>query len=505
MTKKRVPDANRLKRIMRDVFGISELRPGQEEVIRSIGEGRNCLAIMPTGAGKSLCYQIPGLQLAGTTVIISPLISLMKDQVDKLVRAGVEAVQVNSDLPAREQEENVKHVKQGKSEFLFTTAEQLIRPEFLETLKRSQIDFIVVDESHCISEWGHDFRPAYLGLGAAINYLGSPPVLALTATATDPVVKDIKKQLGLPDMRVINTGIYRPNLIYSVVRTTNDDLKRQHLLEYLRKLDGTGLIYCATVKSVTSISEFLTGSGFSIRPYHGRLRAGEKKENQDLFMRGELKAIVATNAFGMGIDKPDIRFVIHYQVPGSLEAYYQESGRAGRDGETAQCILLYRLEDRRTHLFFIGKGGSTVEDVLAVYEVLKDLRAHEEAISLKSLQQKASGVAKTKLRGCLATLKEGGVVGESRYAKFRLIKTNLGRSEIDQIVQQCVERNKQEHEKLERMMLYGQSTACRWKILHDYFNEAFPDERCGHCDNCLQPLDEAQLGYGEQVTGAAIA
>jgi ATP-dependent DNA helicase RecQ len=290
-----------------------------------------------------------------------------------------------------------------------------------------------------------------------------------------------------------------------VVRTTNDDLKRQHLLEYLRKLDGTGLIYCATVKSVNSISEFLTGSEFSIRPYHGRLRAGEKKENQDLFMRGELKAIVATNAFGMGIDKPDIRFVIHYQVPGSLEAYYQESGRAGRDGETAQCILLYRLEDRRTHLFFIGRGGSTVEDVLAVYEVLKDLRAHEEAISLKSLQQKASGVAKTKLRGCLATLKEAGVVGESRYAKFRLIKTNLGRSEIDQIVQQCVERNKQEHEKLERMMLYGQSTACRWKMLHDYFNEAFPDERCGHCDNCLQPLDEAQLGYGEQVTGAAIA
>jgi ATP-dependent DNA helicase RecQ len=198
MTKKRVPDANGLKRIMRDVFGISELRPGQEEVIRSIGEGRNCLAIMPTGAGKSLCYQIPGLQLAGTTVIISPLISLMKDQVDKLGRAGVEAVQVNSELPAGEQEENVKHVRQGKSEFLFTIAERLIRPEFLETLKRSQIDFIVVDESHCISEWGHDFRPAYLGLGAAINYLGSPPVLALTATATDQVVKDIKSNLDYP-------------------------------------------------------------------------------------------------------------------------------------------------------------------------------------------------------------------------------------------------------------------------------------------------------------------
>lgn len=505
MRKKRVlPKANRFQRIMRDVFGVSALRPGQEEVIRSIAEGHNTLAIMPTGAGKSLCYQIPGLQLPGTTVIVSPLISLMKDQVDKLSWAGLEAFQINSDLTAREQEENVKRVKQGKTEFLFTTAERLTRREFLANLKRSKIDFVVIDESHCISEWGHDFRPAYLGLGAAIRDLGSPPVLALTATATDEVVEDIKKQLALPDMRVINTGIYRPNLQYSVIRATNDDLKREHLIEHLYKLHGTGLVYCATVKTVTSLSEMLIASGFVVRPYHGRLRSADKKENQDRFMRGELKAIVATNAFGMGIDKPDIRFVIHYQLPGSLEAYYQESGRAGRDGETAHCILLYRLEDRRTHLFFIGKGGSTVDDVVAVYDALKVLHADQEAVLLDSLQANASGLAKTKIRVSLVLLKDAGVVGEVRYAKFKLVKTNLGRGEIDQIVQQCEERHKREHEKLEQIMLYGQSTSCRWKILHDYFNEPFPQERCGHCDNCMQPIEE-QLGQRAQRSDVAIA
>ncbi|HEU4596904.1 MAG TPA: ATP-dependent DNA helicase RecQ [Pyrinomonadaceae bacterium] len=483
----------KIRRTMREVFGLERLRPGQEEVIRSVIAGRDTLAIMPTGAGKSLCYQLPALHLPGTTVIVSPLISLMKDQVDKLSDAGVEAAQLNSALGARERRENIEQIERDESDFVFTTPERFTDPAFLESLGAGRIDFVVIDEAHCISEWGHDFRPSYLALGASVKALGSPPVLALTATATPEVVADIKKQLGLPRMSVFNTGIARPNLRYEVLRVTNELEKKEHLARLLRETEGTGIVYCSTVKTVEALVDFFKGSGLEIRPYHGKLAPSERKSNQDLFMAGSLKAMVATNAFGMGIDKPDIRFVTHYQMPGSLEAYYQESGRAGRDGEAARCTLLYQLDDRRTQLFFMGGRRPKADDIIAVHEALVGLGAEDEAAPLAAVQERAAVVAQAKVRVILSMLKDAGLVREMRGQRFRLLRAGLVRRELELVAAECEAKAEKDREKLERVMLYGQSAECRWKLLHEYFDEPFGEDACGNCDNCLNPLEE-QLG-----------
>ena len=486
---------------MREVFGLERMRPGQAEVMRSVISGHDTLAVMPTGAGKSLCYQLPALHLPGTTVIVSPLISLMKDQVDKLAEAGVDASQVNSALTGAERREELGRIESGESELIFTTPERFTDPAFLETLRPEEIDLVVIDEAHCISEWGHDFRPSYLALGAAVRTLGSPPVLALTATATPAVAEDIRKQLGLRSMRVFNTGIYRENLYYEVQRVTNELEKREQLARLMREAEGAGVVYCATVKAVEALSELFRGSGFETRMYHGKLPASERRENQDLFMSGALKAMFATNAFGMGIDKPDIRFVVHYQMPGSLESYYQESGRAGRDGAEARCALLYQLDDRRTQLFFLGGRHPKAEDLWAVCDALRAVGADREPASLPSVQEAAPGVAKTKVRVALSLLKEAGVVGETRGVRFKLLRPDAAREEVERAASAAASRGEGDREKLERLMLYGQSAECRWKLLHEYFGEPFGRESCGHCDNCLHPLEE-QLGLTQKENDA---
>jgi ATP-dependent DNA helicase RecQ len=480
-----------LRRSLRQTFGIEQLRSGQDEVIRSVLEGTDTLAIMPTGAGKSLCYQLPALHLEGTTIIISPLISLMKDQVDKLQKHGLEALQVNSALPAVEQTSALGQIEEEESDFVFTTPERLSAPEFLDTLRGTRIDFVVIDEAHCISHWGHDFRPAYLAIRSALDELGNPPVLALTATATREVVDDIKQQLGRPEMRIFNTGIYRSNLQFEVEHVTGDAEKQGELLRLLEATEGDGIVYAATVKHVEEVTKFLQQEGFEVLAYHGRLNAGRRKEAQDRFMAGELEAIVATNAFGMGIDQPDIRFVAHYDLPASLEAYYQEAGRAGRDGQPARCVLLYDGSDRRTHLFMLGGRYPSSEQLSEVYRALSLIAAGPTGASTRELEAHLPAVAKTKVRVALGVLKEEGIIEEPRAGRWSLVNRSASEATLAELAQQWKTRSENDHEKLKRMEAYARSALCRWRLLHEYFGEEMPEERCGTCDNCWRGL--AQL------------
>ncbi len=478
-----------LRRILRRKFGFKSLREGQEEVIRSVVAGNDTLVIMPTGAGKSLCYQLPGTEMPGTTVIVSPLISLMKDQVDKLQELGIDAAQVNSTLTSREESAILERIQKEQHEFVFVTPERLAQPAFLETLRSNRIDVFVIDEAHCISQWGHDFRPSYLHLREAVEALGNPPVLALTATATPQVVEDVLQQLGRPDMEVVYTGIYRENLRFEVIPVRNDDLKRAHLARLLKEIDGTGIVYVSTIRDCEAVTEHLESLGLAAARYHGRLGAKERKRSQDRFMAGELEAIVATNAFGMGIDKPDIRFVLHYNLPGSLESYYQEAGRAGRDGEPARCVLLYQPEDRNTQIFFLNGRYPKPDHFAAVYRALERLRAHREPVLDSQVHERAREVAQSKVRVVLATMKDLELVEELEPGQFRLLRKDLSPEELDDMARRYEQRAETDRDRLRRMVHYAQTALCRWKAIADYFGEDL-ENHCGHCDNCARPIAE---------------
>jgi ATP-dependent DNA helicase RecQ len=487
-TGKRIDDTA-LRRTLRDVFGIRRLRPGQEDVIRAVIAGRDALAIMPTGAGKSLCYQLPALHLAGVTLVVSPLIALMKDQADTLAEAGIPVAQVNSTFSDTACREALGDVVAGKVKIAFITPERLTDPDTLRALERATIARVVVDEAHCICQWGHDFRPAFLDIPNALAALRNPPVLALTATATDAMADDIRASLARPSMKLIQTAMYRANLHYRVDHISSEDQRVAKVLDLVRSLPGAGIVYVATLRCLEALHDALAAADVPVLRYHGKLGARERNESQDAFMRGDARVMVATNAFGLGVDKPDIRFVIHAQMPGNLEAYYQESGRAGRDGEAAQCILLYDLRDRRTQQFFLVRRYPDADQVAAVQDAIAK---HEGApVSLETLRAALPHIAASKVKVAARLLALQGVVARTRNGELRLARPAIDAEQVGKLASVYSEREEEDREKLERMVFYAQTGHCRWRVLLDYFGESLGRDRCDTCDNCRRAREHA--------------
>ncbi|MGG0644684.1 DNA helicase RecQ [Sporosarcina gallistercoris] len=341
--------------VLAEKFGYTSFRTGQEQVIQHVMDGQDALCVMPTGGGKSLCYQVPAMLFEGTVLVISPLISLMKDQVDALWQLGIPAAYINSTLSSEEYFGILENAIAGHYRLLYIAPERLESESFLRELSRMSVPMIAIDEAHCISQWGHDFRPSYRNISRVLNCFHEKPVLlALTATATPHVREDIRLQLGIPQEQTVMTGFERSNLVFTVVKGQN---REKFIKDYASKNKGeAGIIYAATRKAVESIYELLKRAGFEAAKYHGGMSDSERHEEQERFLNDEATVMVATNAFGMGIDKSNIRYVIHYQMPKNMESYYQEAGRAGRDGLDSECVLLFASQDIQTQRFLIDQS-----------------------------------------------------------------------------------------------------------------------------------------------------
>ncbi len=500
----------RLHQELRKHFGHAAFREGQAETVKTVLNGRDVVLVMPTGSGKSLCYQLTALLVPGVTVVISPLIALMKDQVDALDRKGIPATFLNSSVDGSEMAYRLDGLRQGRYKLVYVAPERFRNRRFADALATVKVSVLTIDEAHCISQWGHDFRPDYLNLKHVLERLGPVRVMAVTATATPDVRDDIIAQLALnappregPVVSV--TGFARPNLYLAVTRCPTHRHKFERLVRIVEAY-RRGIVYCSTRKMVERVAALLQGDGFKPIIYHGAMADGDRTVAQEKFMSEAAPVVVATNAFGMGVDRGDLRFVAHWDVPGSLEAYYQEVGRAGRDGSSAWCELLFNYADVATQRFFLDGANPTFADILAVWQAVRQACERQEVTCPVEAWAKLAKVKNDmEVRTILGLIERAGLIEREVMSGGRAYTTRLlpnpdpGLTELKKLSAGLGEKRERDERKLETLLRFVDQRGCRQAFMLNYFGEVSHGHACGNCDRCrgktpakLLPPDEEQ-------------